>query len=75
MNYICPECRQDLTNSVRILGEEVYTYHVELHRRHRLRDALEKIVDLHGSEEHTRHECTKMANVAREALERYRMDL
>lgn len=35
----------------------------------RLQTALREIIDLHGTEEHPRHECTKMANIARDVLD------
>ena len=38
-------------------------------------DALQKIVALHGTKEHPRHECTHMANIARDALREIKNDL
>ena len=37
-------------------------------------NALEEIIETHGTHDLPRHECTKMANIARQAIEKYKND-
>ena len=66
---ICPVCCKDLTNPVRLLGNDAYLFHMNLHSHRVLTDALEKIIGIHGTREHPRHEAAKMATIASSALE------
>jgi len=68
----CPICHKDLSSSIRLLGADAYTWHLEVHQRNDALNALEAIVALHGSKEHPRHEATAMANIARAVLDEYK---
>jgi len=37
-------------------------------------NALKEIIETHGTYDLPRHECTKMANIARQAIEKYKND-
>ena len=50
------------------LNIEIELSKILIENVHNLTSALQKIIALHGTEEQPRHECTKMANIARNAL-------